>query len=77
MSSKPSNVNQFEDNLKELQACVKILEEGPSNLQASLETYQKGVELAKQCHSALDQAEKTVAQLTEANTPSTNDNKDA
>lgn len=54
----------FEGALAELEAIVKQLEAGNVPLERSLELFQQGVELARQCKQKLDEAELKVRQLT-------------
>lgn len=53
----------FEKALAELEAIVKQLEAGNVPLEKSLELFQQGVELARQCKLKLDEAELKVRQL--------------
>uniref|UniRef100_A0A7C4CAG6 Exodeoxyribonuclease 7 small subunit n=1 Tax=candidate division WOR-3 bacterium TaxID=2052148 RepID=A0A7C4CAG6_UNCW3 len=53
----------FEKALGELEAIVKQLEAGNVPLERSLELFQQGVELARQCKVKLDEAELKVRQL--------------
>ena len=53
----------FEDALDQLETIVKKLEAGELNLEDSLGAFERGVELAKLCHTRLDEAEKKVEQL--------------
>lgn len=46
----------FEKNLSELEKIVRALENGELNLDESIDLYKKGVLLANDCKSALDNA---------------------
>lgn len=56
MSEKLNDYKSFEDNLKELEDIVKLLEGGKLSLDEALKKYKIGVELAQGCKSALDNA---------------------
>ncbi len=58
-------VSRFEDEMKELEAIVQSLERGELRLEESLQLFQRGVELARQCRTALDSAELKVRNLLE------------
>ena len=53
----------FEENLKQLQNTVQQLESGELTLEQSLQTFEKGVQLTRQCQTALSQAEQKVELL--------------
>lgn len=53
----------YEHALSELEGVVKQLEAGDLSLDRSIELFQRGVELAKECKRKLDQAELKVNQL--------------
>lgn len=53
----------FETALQELEGLVEQLESGELTLAASLEHFEKGVRLSRQCHSLLDQARQSVELL--------------
>jgi exodeoxyribonuclease VII small subunit len=56
-------VGRFEDAMKELEGIVQNLERGELRLEQSLQLFERGVELARQCRGALDSAELTVRNL--------------
>lgn len=53
----------FETALQELERLVEQLEGGELSLAASLEHFEHGVRLSRQCHSLLDQARQSVELL--------------
>lgn len=53
----------FEKSIKELEKIVNKLETGETTLSESLELFEKGINLAKECHKMLDDAEKKVSVL--------------
>lgn len=57
--SKPS----FEEKLEALEKLVKTLETGDQSLDASVKLYHEGIQLAKECHHELKEAEKTIVSL--------------
>ncbi len=59
MSKKKS----FEETIGELEATVQALESGNTTLEESLALFEKGVGLAKDCRTLLDNAEKRVSAL--------------
>lgn len=56
---------EFEQSLSELEALVENLEAGDSSLEESLEKFERGVALARNCQHALKTAELRVRQLLE------------
>ena len=54
---------KFEDMLSELETLVKKLESGDTDLDASIETYQKAMNLAKECADKLNNAEEAVNKI--------------
>lgn len=59
----PDDVAQFESALGELEQIVGRLERGELKLEESLQLFERGVALAKQCRQSLDTAELKVRQL--------------
>lgn len=55
--------NNFEKSIKELEEIVSKLEQGDVELDESLELFEKGIKLSKQCQKILDEAEKKVSVL--------------
>ena len=53
----------FEKAIKELEEVVNKLESGEASLSESLELFEKGIQLAKDCNKMLDEAEKKVSVL--------------
>ena len=64
MSKKTEADPNFEKSLAELEKLVVNLEEGKLSLDESLSGFKHGIELTRQCQSALDNAQQTVEQLT-------------
>ncbi len=56
----------FEEILTRLDTLVRGLESGTLSLEASLDSFQKGVALVKQCQELLGQAEQKVSVLLKA-----------
>ena len=54
----------FNKGLLELEEIVKKMESGELELEESLKLFEKGVELTRQCQSALNQAEQRISVLT-------------
>jgi exodeoxyribonuclease VII small subunit len=50
----------FESSLKELERIVEELEAGDLPLERSLELFEQGVKLSRECQKRLDQAERKV-----------------
>ena len=54
---------KFEEALSELEAQVKLLENGKLTLEESLKAFQRGVELSRICAAKLDMAQKEVEEI--------------
>ena len=54
---------KFEDTLGELETLVKKLESGDTDLDTSIEIYQKAMKLAKECGDKLNNAEEAVNKI--------------
>jgi exodeoxyribonuclease VII small subunit len=55
----------FEESIKELTDIVGKIEQGQIPLQDSLEQYEKGMALIKQCRTILEKAEKRIEKISE------------
>jgi exodeoxyribonuclease VII small subunit len=56
-NSKPKN---FETSLEELERIVRELEQGELTLEKSLELFEQGVKLSRECQDRLTQAERRI-----------------
>jgi exodeoxyribonuclease VII small subunit len=66
MSAKQNNSISklsFEDAIKELTGIVGKIEQGQIPLQDSIEQYERGMALIKQCRGILQQAEKRIEKI--------------
>lgn len=50
----------FEHSLSELESLVQHLEQGDLTLEASLEAFEQGIKLTRECQALLDQAEQKI-----------------
>ena len=75
-----SNGIHFEQSVTELEEIVKQLEKGELTLEESLQQFEKGIGLARQCQETLTQAEQKIELLTTSQpdfkTPSDEDTSD-
>ena len=55
----------FEESIKELTNIVGKIEQGQIPLQASLQQYERGMALIKQCRTILQKAEKRIEKISE------------
>ena len=53
----------FETALDQLEALVSAMEEGELSLEESLQAFEKGVKLTRECQTALEKAEQKVQTL--------------
>ena len=53
----------FEAKLAKLEALVQQIEQGSMPLDKSLEAFEQGVKIAKECHSILDTASQKVTEI--------------
>jgi exodeoxyribonuclease VII small subunit len=67
MATKKSTAIDFEKALAELEGLVEQLEKGDLTLEESLQRFERGIELAHACQSALQRAEQKVEKLIESN----------
>ena len=63
-NSKPKT---FESSLEELERIVRELEQGELTLEKSLELFEQGVRLSRECQERLSQAERRIEMLTRDN----------
>ena len=56
-TAKPKN---FESSLEELERIVRDLEQGELTLEKSLELFEQGVKLSRECQDRLNQAERRI-----------------
>ena len=56
-NAKPKN---FETSLEELERIVRELEQGELTLEKSLELFEQGVKLSRECQERLNQAERRI-----------------
>lgn len=64
MSDKAdSSLNDFESSLEQLEAIVAKMERGELSLEQSLEAFEEGVRLTKNCQDTLKKAEQRVTEL--------------
>ena len=61
--SNTKRPESFEAKLAELEALVRQIEQGSMPLDRSLEAFEEGVKLAKECHSILDTASQKVNEI--------------
>ena len=67
MAQKKSPSPNFEKSLSELERLVEKMEKGDLSLEASLEHFEKGVQLSRTCQQALREAEQKVEILMHKN----------
>jgi exodeoxyribonuclease VII small subunit len=58
-------MGDFESAIAELERIVRQLEDGDLTLEASLELYERGVQLSRFCHGRLEDAERRIEILNE------------
>ena len=58
-------IKDFEAAIAELDTIVKKLEDGDLPLESSLQLYERGVHLARFCHTRLEEAERRIEILNE------------
>lgn len=61
-----SEDKKFEENLADLEAIVQKLENGDVALEEAIAEFQKGMQLSKDLQKTLDQAEKTLVKVMQA-----------
>lgn len=65
----PMAVAEFEHSLDELEQLVARMEQGDMGLDDSLQSFERGVALYRDCQGALEQAELRVRKLLDASAP--------
>jgi len=65
MPSKDS-ILDFEKSLQQLEEIVNKMEQGQLSLEQSLNSFEEGVQLTRNCQTVLKQAEQRVFKLTES-----------
>jgi len=65
----------FEEAIKELTGIVSKIEQGQISLQDSLQQYERGMALIKQCRTILQQAEKRIEKISQEKEIEENENK--
>ncbi|MCP8963045.1 MULTISPECIES: exodeoxyribonuclease VII small subunit [unclassified Streptococcus] len=61
-----SKEKKFEENLADLEDIVQKLESGDVALEEAITEFQKGMKLSKELQDTLDQAEKTLVKVMQA-----------
>ena len=61
-----SKEKKFEENLADLEVIVQKLENGDVALEEAISEFQKGMQLSKELKKTLDQAEKTLVKVMQA-----------
>jgi len=59
-AAKKTKPLDFEKALKELESLVETMEQGEISLEDSLKQFERGVDLTRQCQTALKEAEQKV-----------------
>lgn len=67
MAKKKTGSFDFENALEELENLVTSMEEGELSLEESLQAFEKGIKLTRECQTALKQAEQKVQILINEN----------
>lgn len=63
MANKKTGSFNFEQALEDLEELVTAMEEGELSLEESLQAFEKGIKLTRECQSALKKAEQKVQVL--------------
>ena len=67
MVKKKNKTIDFEKSLNELEDLVDRMEQGDSSLEDSLKDFERGIELTRNCQTALTEAEQKVQILLKKN----------
>jgi exodeoxyribonuclease VII small subunit len=68
-TSEANQVVQFEQSLDELEKLVARMEQGDQSLDDSLQSYERGIALYRNCQTALEQAQLRVKLLYDPASP--------
>lgn len=66
MTEAQEDSRSFEQALAELEGCVRRLDSGELPLEDSLQMFESGISLVRECQELLDAAERRVVELTRA-----------
>jgi len=66
-NTNDSALTDFEQSLEQLESIVEKMERGELSLEQSLEAFEEGVKLTRNCQKTLRQAEQRVHELLESN----------
>jgi len=61
--STTDSINDFENSLQQLEEIVNKMEQGQLSLEQSLDAFEQGVQLTRQCQTTLKNAEQRVSML--------------
>ena len=67
MTKKKDSTFNFEESLASLESLVTAMEDGDLSLEESLQAFEKGIRLTRECQSALQKAEQKVQVLINEN----------
>jgi len=67
MTKKKDSAFNFEESLASLESLVTAMEDGDLSLEESLQAFEKGIRLTRECQSALQKAEQKVQVLINEN----------
>ena len=62
-NSDPAQAKTFEASLEALEQIVRELEKGELSLERSLELFERGIKLSRECQERLSQAERRIEML--------------
>lgn len=67
MTKKKDSAFNFEESLASLESLVTAMEDGDLSLEESLQAFEKGIRLTRECQTALQKAEQKVQVLINEN----------
>jgi exodeoxyribonuclease VII small subunit len=71
-----SKEKSIDEQLKELEEIVELLETGEAPVEELMKKYEQGMELARQCREFLEKAEQKIIEIKEKNSLENNKNDD-